>query len=193
MPRNPALLVALSFTALLAACSDAGRIGLPEPTAPTVARARGAGADDGVRRIEMLDACDPASFDAVLGAGSCTRSGGLSFDKFIAALTARGEVDSWRFAPGKVEARVGQTLLAINRGGEAHTFTEVAEFGGGIVPVLNELTGNTTVAPECEALGPSDFIPPGGITSDEVEEAGTERYMCCIHPWMRTTVTTRRG
>jgi hypothetical protein len=86
---------------------------------------------------------------------------------------------------------VGQTLLAINRGGEAHTFTEVAEFGGGIVPLLNELTGETTVAPECEALGPADFIPPGGSTSDEVEEAGTERYMCCIHPWMRATVTAR--
>ena len=193
MPRNPALLAALSFTALLTACSDAGRISLPEPSAPAAARGGVSGADDGVRRIQMLDNCDPASFDAVLGAGSCTRWGGLSFDKFIGALTARGEVESWRFSPGMVEARVGQTLLAINRGGEAHTFTEVEEFGGGIVPLLNELTGNTTVAPECDALGPSDFIPPGGTTSDEVEEAGTERYMCCIHPWMRTIVTARGG
>jgi len=193
MPRNPASLAALSFTTLLAACSDAGRISLPEPTTASAARGGVSGADDGVRRIQMLDNCDPASFDAVLGAGTCTRSGGLSFDTFIAHLTEKGTVQSWRFSPGKVEARVGQTLLAINRGGEAHTFTEVAEFGGGIVPLLNQLTGNTTVAPECEALGPSDFIPPGGTTSDAVEAAGTERYMCCIHPWMRTTVTARGG
>src|SRR5687768_12051654 len=193
MPRNPASLAALSFTTLLAACSEAGRISLPEPTTASAAHGGVSGADDGVRRIQMLDNCDPASFDAVLGAGTCTRSGGLSFDTFIAHLTEKGTVQSWRFSPGKVEARVGQTLLAINRGGEAHTFTEVAEFGGGIVPLLNQLTGNTTVAPECEALGPSDFIPPGGTTGDQVEEAGTERYMCCIHPWMRTTVTARGG
>ncbi len=191
MPRYPALLAALSITALVTACSDAGRISLPEPTGATAARGGVAGAEGGVRRIEMLDNCDPASFDAAVGAGTCTRSGGLTFDTFIAQLTAKGRADSWRFPPGNVQARVGQTLLAINRGGEAHTFTEVAEFGGGIVPLLNELTGETTVAPECEALGPSDFIPPGGTTSDEVEAAGTERYMCCIHPWMRTTVTAR--
>jgi plastocyanin len=190
MPRHPALLAALSFTAILAACSDAGRISLPEPTTAAAARG-GSGAEGGVRRIEMLDNCDPASFDAVLGAGSCTRSGGLTFQTFIAHLTAKGTVESWRFSPGNVQARVGQTLLAINRGGEAHTFTEVEEFGGGIVELLNELTGNTTVAPECEALGPSDFIPPGGTASTEVEDAGTDRYMCCIHPWMRTTVTAR--
>ena len=102
-------------------------------------------------------------------------------------------VDAWRFAPANnVQARVGQTLLAINRGGEAHTFTEVEEFGGGIVPVLNQLSGNTEVAPECRTLAADDFIPPGGTYSDEVEETGTERYQCCIHPWMRATVTARR-
>jgi len=31
--------------------------------------------------------------------------------------------------------------------------TEVDEFGGGIVPVLNERMGLTTVAPECSQLG----------------------------------------
>jgi plastocyanin len=81
------------------------------------------------------DACDPTSFDAVLGAGNCTRSGGLSFTNFIARVTDRGEAGAWTFAPSTVEARVGQTLLAINRGGEMHTFTEVEQFGGGILPL----------------------------------------------------------
>jgi hypothetical protein len=52
--------------------------------------------------------------------------------------------------------------------------------------VLNQLSGNTEVAPECKALTPSDFIAPGGSRSDEVE--GAELYQCCIHPWMRTVV-----
>jgi plastocyanin len=188
MPRQSALLAATTITALLVACSDSGRLGPLEPTAPAAARA-----EESVRRIEILDACDPMSFDAVLGAGACTRPGGLSFDTFIAQLTAKHEVDAWRFAPASnVQARVGQTLLAINRGGEAHTFTEVEDFGGGIVPVLNQLSGNTEMAPECRALAPDDFIPPGGTYSDEVEETGTERYQCCIHPWMRATVTARK-
>ena len=86
-----------------------------------------------------------------------------------------------------IEAKVGQTLLAINRGGEEHTFTEVEEFGGGVVDILNQLSGNTEVAPECLALAPSDRIPAGGTFTDEVEETGTELYQCCIHPWMRTS------
>jgi plastocyanin len=188
MPRLSALLAATTVTALLAACSDSGTLGGLEPTAPAAARA-----EESVRRIEVLDACDPTSFNAVLGEGTCTRPGGLSFSSFIAELTARGEAGAWRFAPGNnVQARVGQTLLALNRGGEVHTFTEVEEFGGGIVPVLNELSHNTEVAPECQSLAPGDFIPPGGTFSDEVEETGTERYQCCIHPWMRATVTARR-
>jgi len=65
------------------------------------------------------------------------------------------------------------------------------EFGGGIVPLLNQLSGNTTVAPECLALEPDDFIPPGGSDSDDEVEVGTEKYQCCIHPWMRVTVTGR--
>ncbi|MFL5617391.1 MAG: hypothetical protein ACJ79A_03235 [Gemmatimonadaceae bacterium] len=188
MPRLSALLAATTVTALLAACSDAGTLGGPEPTAPAAARA-----EEGVRRIEVLDACDPTSFNAAIGAGTCTRPGGLSFTDFIAQLTANGEVGAWRFAPGSnIQARVGQTLLAINRGGEVHTFTEVEEFGGGVVSLLNELSHNTDVAPECQALTQGDFIAPGGTFSDEVEETGTERYQCCIHPWMRATVTARR-
>jgi plastocyanin len=185
MRRLTTSLAATSWTLLLAACS--GSTDRLEPTAPSALRA-----DAGARRIEILDACDPTSFNAVLGAGACVRSGGITFEHFIDQVTRMGEAPAWRFAPTNVEARVGQTLLAINRGGEEHTFTEVEEFGGGVVPILNQLSGNTEVAPECAALAPSDRIPAGGTFSDEVEETGTERYQCCIHPWMRTIVTARR-
>jgi plastocyanin len=140
----------------------------------------------------MHDACDPLTFNAALGAGTCTRSGGVKFGQFIEQLTRHRSVGAWNFAPSNVEARVGQTLLALNRGGEVHTFTEVEEFGGGIVPMLNQLSGNTTVAPECQALQASDFIPPGGFDDDDIVQApGTEKYQCCIHPWMRAIVTAK--
>ena len=84
--------------------------------------------------------------------------------------------------------RVGQFLVATNRGGEAHTFTEVEEFGGGIVPQLNDVLGLTTVAPECSQLAGTDFIAPGASSSEKEEEAGVEKYQCCIHPWMRAQV-----
>ena len=111
MPRLTTLLAA-SCTALLVACSNSATDRL-EPTAPSAVRA-----DEGVRNIEILDACDPTSFNAVLGAGACVRSGGVTFAHFIDQVTKKGEAPAWRFAPSNVEARVGQTLLAINHGGE---------------------------------------------------------------------------
>jgi plastocyanin len=99
-----------------------------------------------------------------------------------------GSIGAWHFAPTNVTMRVGQLLVARNRGGETHTFTEVEEFGGGIVPELNELTGLTSIAPECNQLAAGDFLAPGASSSEEVEEAGVEKYQCCIHPWMRAQV-----
>jgi len=37
----------------------------------------------------------------------------------------------------------------------------VEEFGGGIVPDLNQRMGLTNVAPECNQLAPTAFIPAG--------------------------------
>src|SRR5205814_7214183 len=53
MPRHSTLLAATAFAALLAACSEPGQIGPPEPSAATAARA-----GEKVRRVEMHDACD---------------------------------------------------------------------------------------------------------------------------------------
>jgi hypothetical protein len=84
--------------------------------------------------------------------------------------------------------KVGELLVARNRGGETHTFTEVDEFGGGFVDQLNRLTGLTEVAPECAALAGRGMIAPGDSSSEEEEAAGVEKYQCCIHPWMRAEV-----
>jgi hypothetical protein len=142
----------------------------------------------GQRAVTMMDACDPDSFNAALGAGTCTRKGGILFANFLDLLRDHQSVGAWHFTPPQAAMNVGDVLLAVNHGGETHTFTEVEEYGGGIVPMLNELSGLTTVAPECQALQPGDFIPAGGSSSETEEEEGVEKYQCCIHPWMRAEV-----
>ena len=80
----------------------------------------------------MMDACEPTSFNAALNdPEACIRNGGVTFEKFIAQLEKHWSVGSSHFAPPQMDARVGQTLLAVNRGGEVHTFTEVEAVCGG--------------------------------------------------------------
>ena len=135
--------------------------------------------------INMMDNCDPETFDAAIRPGACVRNGGMKFEDFIAQLTRLGVVGSWHFSRPVANARVGQSLLVTNRGGEVHTFTEVEEFGGGIVADLNVLAGVPIVAPECLNLAPGDFVAPGGTFTETEDEEGDEKYQCCLHPWMR--------
>lgn len=193
------MLPVMSAAVLVLACdggpaAPAGSSSSPtaEPAAPrgisanalTTTRAGlGQGRDDVL--VNMADNCDPDTFNAVLGEGSCVRSGGMKFDRFIDLLTELGFVGPWHFAPPKSNVQVGQEFVAVNRGGEVHTFTEVAEFGGGIVPILNTLSRVPEVAPECQALEPDDFVPAGGTYREGIDRAGALKYQCCIHPWMR--------
>ena len=56
--------------------------------------------------------------------------------------------------------------------------------------MLNQLAGTPIVAPECLTLAPAEFVPPGGSDSEAAfTTAGTVKFQCCIHPWMKTTVT----
>jgi plastocyanin len=140
--------------------------------------------------VSVQDQCDPASFNAALGAGACSKQGNTTFAQFNTELNATQQVAAWRFVPQNLTVRVGQAITATNDGGETHTFTEVDQFGGGIVPSLNQASGNTTVAPECLQLGAADMIASGGnFTAAAETTAGTEHYQCCIHPWMRVNVT----
>jgi hypothetical protein len=138
------------------------------------------------RMVTMLDACDPDTFNEAIGPGTCNRSGGLRFDLFIEQLTKLGAVGAWRFSPDTSNVNRGATLVATNQGGEVHTFTEVKQFGGGIVADLNVLAHTPDVAPECAALDTDDFVPPGGTYRETVHaSSGTAKFQCCIHPWMR--------
>ena len=163
-----------------------GPSGVPDASIAETASAFAASANASTDvKVNMQDACDPDTFNAVLGAGARVRNGGVKFDDFISQLTKLGFVGSWHFAPNMVNARTGERFLVVNRGGEVPTFTEVDEFGGGIVDDLNELSHLPTVAPECLSLEPDDLVAPGQTYEEDIEEAGEEKYQCCIHPWMR--------
>mgnify|MGYP003576284081 FL=1 len=153
----------------------------------------GAGAAKGDKKFRMYDNCEPTSFNAVLGDGACVGNGTTTFDEFIAELAATQDAHEWRNQPTQSHLNVGRPIEIENRGGETHTFTKVAEFGGGFVDELNGISGNPVPAPECLNFGAIVFIPAGG--SDEGPVAGssdlpvgTTKFQCCIHPWMRTTI-----
>ena len=142
--------------------------------------------------VSMQDECDPASFNSALGAGTCVRQGTVTFAQFNSELNSTHSVAAWQFLPATLTIHVGQSIIAMNNGGETHTFTEVDQFGGGIVTQLNQASGNPNEAPECAALTASDMVAAGTsftTTPAEADEIGTEHYQCCIHPWMRADVT----
>ena len=141
------------------------------------------------RTVQILDNCGP-SFNEFLGEGACSRPGGMSVDTFF-KLFGIGGSPSWRFSPGQVKVASGGTVTAINRGGEFHSFTEVADFGGGCIDEINAALGLSAV-PECAGgfgiIGATG-VGPGGSLSTGPLSTGAHKFMCLIHPWQRTTVT----
>ena len=196
--------LAISLAALMVACDRNSVADKPlTPVGPSAAIATtngvstvGARATEGRQDVvvNMQDACDPDTFNAPpRGPDTCVRAGGVTFDQFIAELTRLGFIGPWHFAPSTANVRVGQTFVATNKGGETHTFTEVADFGGGIVPLLNQLAHVPNVAPECApaALEADDFVPAGGTYRETVDHTGNLKFQCCIHPWMRLEASSR--
>jgi hypothetical protein len=141
--------------------------------------------------VHVRDACDPATFNAVLGDDACVDGGNVTFDAFIDRLIRTGDHPLWRFTPGRATIPAGHDLPVSNVGGEFHTFSRTPEFGGGFVDELNELLGLEEIAPGCtQPPGPTNlFLGAGesGSVSTAALGSGTHRFICCIHPWMRAT------
>jgi plastocyanin len=121
--------------------------------------------------------------------------GDVTVAEFFALLIsplAPGDVighPSWRNEPSYISVGAGQTVRVTNRGGRAHTFTKVGDFGGGFVPLLNE---QMTPAPECGAnFVPNPevvFVGVGQTQTFTSLDPGLHKFQCCIHPWMRGAV-----
>ena len=151
-------------------------------------------------RITMMDNCSDtdSAYDAFGGCpegapfpGSRSYSGDVTAAEFFALLfspLAPGQPighPSWRNEPSFASAREGQNIQVSNRGGRAHTFTKVENFGGGFVLPLN---GTMAQAPECSNPEQLTFVPYGGSQTLTGLEPGVHKFQCCIHPWMRAAV-----
>jgi plastocyanin len=145
--------------------------------------------------VKMRDACDAASFNAVVGPGTCINSGNVTFGEMIASLEEHQNAPLWNFTPTTRTVHLGSTVNVANVGGEFHTFSRTNQFGGGFVDELNDVLGLTTIADGCtQPPGPTNaFVEAGGTgtISTTALGLGTHRFMCCIHPWMRSTLTVR--
>jgi plastocyanin len=150
--------------------------------------------DDGRVPVAVNDACDPATFNAVLGAGACVGSGTVTFGAFIGELSATHKVATWNFSPANFTIEKGDQLIVTNRGGETHTYTEVTQFGFGIVPILNTLTFGAT-GPPLPEFATATFLAPGQTqvlrTTGKQPRLGLglHHFQCAIHPWMQGNVT----
>jgi len=173
----------LGLSALLLGCG--GQSPGDSRTSSGIARQRSSNSDGNGERVRILDDCDPASFNAAIGPGTCVGKGETAFQEFIAELIATKTAEEWKFEDDHFDVTPGAQIAATNRGGETHTFTQVPEFGGGFVPLLNELSGNPTPAHGCEtpaAVGLS-FVPPGRYA--QADSDGTRRQhrqVPVLHP-----------
>ncbi len=92
--------------------------------------------------VALVDNCDPETFNAAVGPGTCATTPhphDTTFAEFIGLLFSPLATNiighpAWQFSPGYISVRAGQTVRATNAGGEDHTFTEVTR--GAPVPVL---------------------------------------------------------
>jgi len=145
--------------------------------------------------ISVMDTCLPGD-PGWNPTGGCTlkpHEGDVPFAEFNALLRSPLTIPpnqylighpAWRNEPSHVTLAAGKRVRVTNKGGRGHTFTEVADFGGGFVPPLNI---GLNPAPACVA-GNTIPLPPGATIDLTGLAPGLHRYQCCIHPWMRATI-----
>jgi hypothetical protein len=147
-----------------------------------------------VVQVVALDECDPVTFDTAFGPGTCVNVGGaVTLTDFFAALPT-GHA-TWLFHPATRNIRKRDTLRVTNQGGEIHTFTEVAAFGGGFIPPLNN-PANSAPIPECAggftnpAIAGTRLIQGSSLEMSSLSK-GLHHFECCIHPWMRIDIQVK--
>jgi hypothetical protein len=90
---------------------------------------------------------------------------------------------SWAIEPNYTKTSK-TTIRVENEGGRGHTFTEVADFGGGFVGQLNF---GMSPATACNS-NPGPVLAHGDRLDITGLSVGNHKFQCCIHPWMRAVV-----
>jgi plastocyanin len=150
-----------------------------------------------LKQIVALDECDPVTFNQALGPDFCKNValGAITTLAQLFSEAAAGTPDpNWDFEPDRISLKKGTTLSVVDQGGEPHTFTEVAKFGGGFIPGLNA-PGEDTV-PECSggfskvAVARTRMLQGSQLEITGLSK-GEHHFQCCIHPWMRVNVEVK--
>lgn len=151
-----------------------------------------------VAQVVALDECDPATFNAPTAAGAdfCKNvalGASTTFSNLFAEAAAGTPDPKWDFEPDTLTVKEGTIVSIVNSGGEPHTFTEVAKFGGGFILPLND--GEAPV-PECAAGFSSVAVARTRVLQGSQQQIvglskGEHLFECCIHPWMRMKVEVK--
>lgn len=169
---------------------------------PTRAKAEPAPAAAGLAipaQVVALDECDPTTFNAVLGPSFChnVALAALGYATTLSDLFAKAAAGTpdpgWDFEPDVLNIKKGTPVIAVDQGGEPHTFTEVAKFGGGFVTGLN---AGEEIVPECQggfanvAVARTRIIQGSQLQVTGLSK-GKHYFQCCLHPWMRVEVDVK--
>jgi plastocyanin len=153
-----------------------------------------------VAQIVALDECEPKSFNKALGHEFCKNVAlaplgfATDFDELFHEAMIGKPDPKWDFEPDTLRIKEGTILSVVDQGGEPHTFTEVARFGGGFVGGLNA-PGEETV-PECSGGFSNVAVARTRILQGSTSLVtglgkGEHYFQCCIHPWMRVKVEVK--
>ena len=144
-------------------------------------------------KIAVLDDCDPTDLEWAPTGGCVLGDGNVGVAEFSSPSVLPEGHPAWRNEPSYVKIEPDEKVKVTNKGGRRHTFTEVAAFGGGFVPPLNNPPFIQLPVPECAggfanpAVASTD-LPPGAKLEVSGLSEGTHLFMCCIHPWMRAAI-----
>jgi plastocyanin len=148
-------------------------------------------------QVVALDECDPTTFNQALGPDFCknvTLGAFTMLNDLVTNAQAKRPDPGWDFEPDELTIREGTTVNVVDQGGEPHTFTEVANFGGGFITLLN--TPDQTTVPECTggfkniAVARTRILQGSQLQITGLSK-GEHDFQCCIHPWMHLKINVK--
>ena len=151
-------------------------------------------ADGNDGKVAIRDDCDPNDWPGPPPGGGCElEDGDVTVAEFNGELSSPLSLSvighqAWRNDPAYLKIEEGETVKVKNKGGRSHTFTEVANFGGGRVPPFNQ---GLDPPPECLNVPQSPPVAPGAAVEVTGLGVGNHRFQCCFHPWMRALIKVK--